>query len=803
MADDNPPVSEGTTQSRRPLNMDEANVSNVKVTRMDVNTGEIKELQTDLLREICDCIEASSGDMAKTLRDEIRASKAVLKKTLQENRAAITKAIERTGGSGSGGRTGGSGTNDVIQEMKTVEEELKGIIETFNNGLQQITDAMIVAAEQQRISSAQGENQIDAQGRSISEVLETTDNLRDFNSIINNESIPAFEKASQLISSGFSAQREQIMNSVWLSVQSFGAELTDVRDIMRNFGRISRSVADTFDIAQTGIADTSDIIIDSFKQLGRVVGAFATDDMESLRDSIRRTGQFIVGQAAEGRGTQFLLEGSKNIEDAAKFLRDTRNQINEEFNFRRFMSDEEANVAILELLEVQKRAGIQGEISTSELTKRFIDQNTFLSKIARDSGLSLEQLRKMTEEDRKQLANLEAISVLNNEQKRAFENLQTRAEAAGSPELKLLINQLAQSGNDMSAFAINFPNEFEDILKLGLQPQLRELSNLINQRDELGPQEFNRRFENLTQTMQEVAKQRTDELGPIVKIRDFFKTDVSRLIGGLSRITRLDDTPTPPPDDDTAKSLFETAKDLFNQFFPGDEVGLVRALTANTAAIIANTIALVGGGGISRILSGISGLARRGTGAVSSIFRGSGSAATRGAAGIAGRGALGAAGSVAGAGLLGFELTRITGADKAINDMVVPGEGTIGTALANLFGADTTDPETQRRIDAEVAQIKARAEERKRAGDATARRTPTPANDPAMAHLSTQVEKLTAIEAILTTANDISTQIRDIIGQAGALSRVGDVTGPSPVQRKVPSLDSEVQAFETAVDVSP
>ena len=84
--------SDSSTERGSPVNVN--TTGNVTVTRKDVATGDVKDVQADLLKALCDCID----DQTKTLGD-------VLNKAKKEIVDAVTGG--GSGPTGSGGSYGG------------------------------------------------------------------------------------------------------------------------------------------------------------------------------------------------------------------------------------------------------------------------------------------------------------------------------------------------------------------------------------------------------------------------------------------------------------------------------------------------------------------------------------------------------------------------------------------------------------------------------------------------------------------------------------------------------------------------
>lgn len=83
---DDPPVSQGGTERGDPLNVREGEVGRLNVTRMDVATGQVKDLQVDLLREIRDATK-KTGEGDNTLNSHMEKMADSMKVLVQRGSA--------------------------------------------------------------------------------------------------------------------------------------------------------------------------------------------------------------------------------------------------------------------------------------------------------------------------------------------------------------------------------------------------------------------------------------------------------------------------------------------------------------------------------------------------------------------------------------------------------------------------------------------------------------------------------------------------------------------------------------------
>ena len=245
---------------------------------------------------------------------------------------------------------------------------------------------------------------------------------------------------------------------------------------------------------------------------------------------------------------------------------------------------------------------------------------------------------------------------------------------------------------------------------------------------------------------------------------------------------------------------------LSNNFGQGGDLAI--ALTANTIATWLNTKALGGKsvlGMAKGLLSKIPGIGKFFGGSLATATTSLGAAPTVAAkgAGIGGKmataarvggTALGGTAAVAGAGVAGYQLGKHVVApliDSAVESMTGVKDATLGTWLADTFGADSTSDEQRAKTAAAVASLKAKAAERAAAkkgiavskgvnpltpgdqavvapSDVVSPTTPSaPTDDPISKELIKQTIHFETLIELITQGNLTRTSMLDVIGQVG------------------------------------
>lgn len=682
----NDPTTSNDAQERgRPLNVNEINTGKINITRLDPTTGEAKERQTDLLEAVCACIEEQTETLAEILKggegDTIggRAEGSI-------NRL-IAALQGGPGGGGDGDTGGGGGAGDR---------------------------------------------------RSEAEIIGAQRRFRDFQDLIGDT-----QQEGVKIKDLFKAFRLGVMQEMDEAVA----------DMVGMFRRLGRSVVDTnkgmtilsdsLELSYTGMGTFTDLVTSQFQQLGDVAEALWKRDFTGLSDSVRATAQDLRQMAQQGEVVAPLLEGAKNLETAAQFLRDTRNAVNEDFNFRRVMSDEEANQAIIEQLNLARRAGIQGELSAGEAAKRVQRQSELLASIAQDSGLTVGELMKMTKQARIEIDNRRALGALNETQSEA---LKVMAAAAGENEAaKVLLGQIAESGGNIVAWQARNPEIAMQMKAAGLMDEMEELFRISNDTSMSDLDRANAMldvFNRMSTSQGDQARQALAQFGKL--------EELTNIIGPLGTLPKVIEKLPEDFNDTTVGQVVNMVKDIFKQFGITGELGLAATMVANTFALFKNTAALWantaahGAGGLTSSLGadGSGGDTRRGPRRRGRLARLGGKLANMGRGALNfGRGAIGllggaglkagvgtlAAGGAAGlgtlaagvgsAGLAGYGIGTLLN-DYVVNPLTEKISGkegqTLGGAIWDFFNADDL-AEQRKKEQEEIARIVA---ERKKAREA-------------------------------------------------------------------------------------
>lgn len=348
MAEDSPPPSEDQQSRGRSLNPGRSQqINRVEVTRMDVQTGEIKELQTDLLSEICDCIDEQTVTLAKKL-DQLQRE---LVRAMERQRKDAEK-----GGSAKG----------AADSMKKFDDSVKDSTETVKDGKKETKG--FVGGLQKAISG-----------------------------------LDEFRFSTILVAGAVTKMFHTFTENLELTKTS----LFDLSD----------SITDTGALMREGRLTT----IESFKAMREAIDRGAAPAIGVLGDTLQEVGFELV---------QF----QKRAEEAG-------------FDFLQSMDFREMSSATIQMLDLQRRAGIQGGIRDASAEKSVFAQLTALRSISAFTGKTSDEIVKLTAEESRTFAELAASGSLNAQQVELFTGLHNFFKASGATNMATLMTEVADKGN--------------------------------------------------------------------------------------------------------------------------------------------------------------------------------------------------------------------------------------------------------------------------------------------------------------------------------------------------------------------
>ena len=348
MAEDSPPPSEDQQSRGRSLNPGRSQqINRVEVTRMDVQTGEIKELQTDLLSEICDCIDEQTITLAKKL-DQLQRE--------------LVKAMERQRKDRGKDRAG----NKEAERMKKFGDSIRDSTETVKDGKKETKG--FVGGLQKAISG-----------------------------------LDEFRFSTILVAGAVTKMFHTFTENLELTKTS----LFDLTDSFTDTGALLREDRLT--------------TIESFKAMREAIDRGAAPAIGVLGDTLQEVGFELV---------QF----QKRASEAG-------------FDFAQSMDFREMSAATIQMLDLQRRAGIQGGIRDSSAEKSVFAQLTALRSISAFTGKTSDEIVKLTAEESRTFAELAASGSLNAQQVELFTGLHNFFKASGATNMATLMTEVADKGN--------------------------------------------------------------------------------------------------------------------------------------------------------------------------------------------------------------------------------------------------------------------------------------------------------------------------------------------------------------------
>lgn len=647
MADNDIPTGEGGQGDQRPLNLGETNTGRSQFTRHNIATGELKEMQNELLEEVCKCIDEQTetlGDHLSDIKKDMERNRNlqpsrqffnrkfdelikafngnggqnnnsstgsdtetfVILKDILSNLEHITSHTANIGGAGGGGGGGGDGNGgrgggrsetidmaDLLSTERSVES-LRGFLEQLEQA------GPISRAFKEQFDLIVGDKKKGILGRFSERINEGTIGVGAFVDIFTATALIELRETLNTVTDGFSRFARQLF--------SFDTQMNkNIRVLEENMILASAGIATAFE----------DLII------GELVNLF-----DPLNDSLKRTSRLLRENA--GIITSIMLTSKGNIEAQSEFIQGVRNQIlNQGFNFRARMSDDEANQAIFQMAELMKRANIREELTRGSVAAQTRKQLEFFSLIADNTGKTVDELVKANRETFKNIADLAAAGIIRPDQLEGFMSLSTLTE--DRPGLQRLITAMAEAGG-FAAFASLNEDLLVKLQQMGARDEVQALFDLVKQRETMGEEAFanaaNALFNRIRQSADEapLGAQGRAVVG-IGEIKDIL-SDAST-ITSMFRDT-VDETET------SVQGMFNWIKnfksnilnplgEIFSVLVSGFNVGV---MAAHTTAMLLHTAALRGPNIINTIRRMGAGIAAGGAAAIAA-----GGAATAGALG--------------------------------------------------------------------------------------------------------------------------------------------------------------------------
>jgi len=351
--------SDSSTERGTPVNVSDATVGTVTVTRMDVATGEVKELQVDLLK----ALNASIGEQTETLSSVIEGAK------------------ERVGGRG--------GPSD--ETLKGLEKAILALV--------------------QKPTGGGGDDGGGGPGGGIGDVISAG---RDYTAVLGEGSEEAKEFAkkmrsgrfeldmwTKLFTKGSIAGLQNQIDGLKTSIFRFSQDLTDLRS---GFNKVWQEGKRVFEMSQTGLVEVTAIYED--------LGAAALKN----RDAMIATADTLKEMASGGTVAIGIL--GRDVEEVATTFKRNRELIDKQFGeeYLQRIPFEQQNELLTEILVTQKRMGVMGSDEAILTSRGAREQMDMLKLIAAATGKTVTEIMKLQDEEKKTMAELVANNIISQDQ---------------------------------------------------------------------------------------------------------------------------------------------------------------------------------------------------------------------------------------------------------------------------------------------------------------------------------------------------------------------------------------------------
>lgn len=612
----------------------QANVSNATFTRADIQTGEVKSLEGDILSEIRNAVTEQTDTLSKSFKKSIDdCCKELLK------------------GGGAGGGMGGS--DDVQDALKDISNAVKALGPQISMGGGEGGGDPGTIAQTRRTQALSG---------AIEDLGITVDDA-------GNKSIKLFNTFEEL--------EIQIRENLNETIREMNATIIKALGSFTRWSSFSDELFSRWnkglELASSGMADFNTLIGDDTLKLFQF-------GLGEARDSLIKTAEQIRTMADEITSPMRLVQG--NVADVAREFNRLRDEA-EDFGLDLYdrVGFEEQNKLLTTLIDEQRRGSIQADFRNFDTRRLAMEQLDFMGMVADNTGKSLDAILQQHKETAKTFEELQGLGIINEQQAASFKMM-----SDAFPQHTEFFQKIAASGGDMSVFARKFPDLFQDLQAMGATDIISEIGNLSKSGvtgNELANQ--------VMSSMQSGLGDASERFGSAAASIMFEGRDIQNLIGNTNQMAKFQKNIG-------EKSGFVRAwnrfSDVFTNTWPIQWAKSIGALGFNTIAILANTrvhakgSGIIGGAlsGFKNVFGKLGGLLRGGGAAAASMggYAAMPGAITSGAAGassmLAGGGTAAASGA-AGAGIMGKMGGALAGIGKLAG----------GVGAAALVGKDVYD----------------------------------------------------------------------------------------------------------------
>ncbi len=612
MAEETPPAG----GPMRSVNVGRATVGHVQVQRMRIGTSEEKRAESDILGEIkkilgdgVDNIENALTGIEKALQKNQRATIEELGKIGDRIHEALKgggggrRGGGGTGGGGSGPASGGSGGGGGPTGKDPIAVALDKLANAIDSMSARIPEIAAGGGGEgggggggHHHPDVAGVRGVEATFRSVDAYLRKFDReakegtkffgsgLRfvDFEKLFKDFGTFKNDMAG-LVRAGYITQFTNNMRQAALTLNQFASRITDSRNI-------TRFVTDKFNtymrLSASGLADFADVFLTDFAP-ALIAG----------RDNLKDTLETVRKRMESGLISPIGLMG-REIHDVGRTFRDVRESLDENFQFDVFqrMGFREANEAIVALYDSQRRANLNADINRVGVQRNMAGQLKILDLIAQNTGKTVEEIIKATQQDMRTTAQLEASGIITGAQRQRIDQIMKVLRGQGQEGLAQLLLDVARKGGNVEQY---LGKNSELAVGLAGSGQIQSLRDLVAL-SESGLQ---------GQALAEATGRVTRQFGVNPFLGgvggEIYNEQLQKIFGeaGIGRTEFRDERGA---DKDRIGGWFRWLGDVLRNVIPSASLALVGAIGANILALNANTIAL-GGRGLFGSIGGMFG----------------------------------------------------------------------------------------------------------------------------------------------------------------------------------------------------
>lgn len=617
------------------VNVDTANIGEVRFTRSKPHTGDTKGSSGDLLDEVSKGA-AVCADSLSTLNEQLKSVTATLK----------------SGGVSSGQTSGATSSSDakmdgdIVSTLKEMATSLKSLVSATNSG----AGGGVGGGDN---SSQPGSNTGPGDAKMNARVFTTADGLS--KAILDRTFLsPRFEKFFK----DFEARNDSSPKpGTTEQVKHFAINLA-VTGVEKNFSNLIGTTARLIEKLTDFQSVTQKVTADWKSGGSRALSTGITEIADMMfwdlfpamlhgGDSLKRTLELVDNSLTNGLLNPLGIVGA-DLLDVAENLRDTRLGLRDNGSdaFLR-MGAQEANTVLIELLTLERRRDVLAKLGQPQTNFRLNQQVDFLQMIATNTGKSVEELIKANRSTFSEGSNRVAAGILSAGSADSLGNAVLAFRESNMGRVAEFLEGIMRSGGSMELWMKNNDAAARDLAMMGLTGDMDRLQRMAQS------------GASVDDLMRHAASMQGRVRPTGLAGADQMSSFGYELAGeaGLARDQAMKQT----PETSTFGWIMTALNDFRENMVPSGTTSMVAALLANTAALGINTIALLGGGGFLTKMGGmIKGVMGAGAGAVGKglgFIKGIGGAGAGLLAGMGGKaaglgkGLLGMLPSMGGAGL--------------------------------------------------------------------------------------------------------------------------------------------------------